>query len=53
MNSNESENPKTLHLFITGGARVGKSHLIQTRKMVLEKKITDYVGPAKKLKVIL
>ena len=53
MNSKESQNPKPLHLFITGGAGVGKSHLIHTLKMFLEKYFTDYVGSAEKLKVLL
>ena len=53
MNSNESQIPKPLHLFITGGVGVGKSHLIHTLKMFLEKKFTDYAGSAEKLKVFL
>ena len=37
INSNEFRNPKPLHLFITGGAGVGKYHLIHALKMFLEK----------------
>ena len=49
----ESQKPKPLHLFITGRAGVGKSHLIHTLKMLLEKNFTDHVGSAKKLKLLL
>lgn len=53
MNSNESQNPKSLHLFITGGASIGIPHLIHTLKMFLGKNFTDHVGSAKKLKLLL
>ena len=53
MNSNEPQNPRPLHLFITGGAGIGKSHLIHTLKMFLEKIFTHYVGPAEKLTFLL
>ena len=53
MNSNECRNPKSLHLFITGGAGVGKSLLIYTLKMFLEINFIDYVGSTEKLKVLL
>ena len=49
----ESQEPKPLHLFITGRAGVGKSHLIHTLKMFLGKNFTDHVGSAKKLKLLL
>ena len=38
--------PQPLRLFITGGAGVGKSHLISTIRPVLEKTFTNYVGTA-------
>ena len=52
MNSNESQNPKSLHLFITGGASIGIPHLIHTLKMFLEKTFTNYVASAGKFKVL-
>ena len=52
MNSNESQNPKSLHLFITGGASIGISHLIHTLKMFLEKTCTNYVASTEKFKVL-
>lgn len=48
----ESQEPKPLHLFITGRAGVGKSHLIHTLKMFLEKTFTNYVASAGKFKVL-
>ena len=45
--------PKPLHFFISGGAYVGKSHLIYTLKMFLEKNFTGHIGSTKKLKVLL
>ena len=53
MDYNESRNPKPLHLFITGGAGVGRSPLIHRLKMFLEKNFTDYVGSDEKLKALL
>ena len=53
MDHNESRNPKPLHLFITGGAGVGRSPLIHRLKIFLEKNFTDYVGSDEKLKVLL
>ena len=47
------KNPKPLHLLITSGAGFGKYHLIHTLKKFLEKNLTDYVGLAQKLKVLL
>ena len=37
INSNESQNPKPLHLFITSGTGVGKYDLIHTLKIFPEK----------------
>ena len=53
MNSNESQKPKLLHFFITGGSGVGKSHFIHTLQNVTEKNFTDNVGSAEKLKILL
>ena len=48
MNSNKSQNPNPQHLFVTGGVGIGKSHLIHTHEMFLEKNFTDYIGLAEK-----
>ena len=53
MNSNECRNPKPLHFFVTGGAYAGKSHLVHTLKMFLEKNFRGYVRSTKKHKVLL
>ena len=45
--------PQPLRLFITGGAGVGKSRLISTIRLFLEKKFIDYVGTADKPKVLV
>ena len=45
--------PQLLRLFITGGAGVGKFHLISTIRLFLEKTFTDYVGTADKPKVLV
>ena len=42
-----------MRLFITGGAGVGKSHLINTLRQFLEKTFTDYTGNAEKPKVLV
>ena len=53
MNSNECRNPKPLHFFVTGGAYAGKSHLVHTLKLFLEKNFRGYVRSTKKHKVLL
>ena len=45
--------PQPLRLFITGGADIGKSRLISTIRLFLEKTFTDYVGTADKPKVLV
>ena len=45
--------PQPLRLFITGGVGVGKSRLISTIRLFLEKTFTDYVGTADKPKVLV
>ena len=45
--------PQPLRLFITGSASVGKSRLISTIRLFLEKTFTDYVGTADKPKVLV
>lgn len=45
-NSDIIVTPQPLLLSNTGDAGVGNSHLVNTVRLFLEKKITDYVGIA-------